>query len=101
MLQIEDLHVSIETAEGDIQAVENVSLQVKRGETVGIVGESGSGKSVLAQSIVRLNHEPLFSYPAGDILFEGKSILSMKEKDIRHVRGQDISFVFQDPMSSL
>src|SRR5690625_4660494 len=101
MLHISNLKVNIETADGTLRAVDDVSLTVKKGETIGIVGESGSGKSILAQSILRLNAEPLVSYPEGEIVFEKRHVLDMTEKEIQTLRAEDISIVFQDPMSSL
>lgn len=101
MLKISHLTVEIATEEGVLTAVDDVSLSIKPGETVGIVGESGSGKSVLAQSILRLNEEPPVSYPKGEILFAGENILTADKQTLRKIRAQDISIVFQDPMSSL
>src|SRR5918997_6193395 len=71
------------------------------GETVAIVGESGSGKSVTALSILKLLNSPAASHPSGRILFEGRALLAMKDGEIRRVRGDDITMVFQEPMTSL
>src|SRR5690625_793652 len=101
MLEVCNLKVNIDTGEGIVKAVDGVSFSVSAGETIGIVGESGSGKSVLAQSILRLNLEPPVFYPEGEIWFENKNILTLNEKKIRKLRRNDISMIFQDPMSSL
>jgi len=101
MLEVCNLKVNIDTGEGIVKAVDGVSFSVSAGETIGIVGESGSGKSILAQSILRLNLEPPVFYPKGEIWFENKNILTLNEKKIRELRGNDVSMIFQDPMSSL
>nr|WP_244987057.1 ABC transporter ATP-binding protein [Oceanobacillus caeni] len=91
----------IDTPDGVVKAVDGVSFIIKPGETVGIVGESGSGKSVLAHSIMQLNPKPPTFYPQGEILFEGRNLLQLQEKELRKIRGNDIAMIFQDPMSSL
>src|SRR5690625_486797 len=101
MLEVNDLNVRITTERGIVKAVNGVSFTVKQGQTVGIVGESGSGKSVLAKSIMRLNPESTTTYPKGDIIYQDKHILQLTEKSMRSIRGNEISMVFQDPMSSL
>lgn len=101
MLEVKDLKTQIDTNEGVVRAVDGVSFTVKAGETLGIVGESGSGKSVLAHSIMQLNPKPPAFYPEGEILFEGRSILELSEKELRKIRGNEIAMIFQDPMSSL
>lgn len=101
MLEVNDLNVRITTERGIVKAVNGVSFTVKQGQTVGIVGESGSGKSVLAKSIMRLNPEATTTYPKGDIIYQDKHILQLTEKSMRSIRGNEISMVFQDPMSSL
>lgn len=101
MLEVRDLNVRIDSDRGIVKAVNGVSFNVKAGETIGIVGESGSGKSVLAQSLIRLNPESNTYYPQGDIVFENQSLLQIKEKEMRKIRGKDIAMIFQDPMSSL
>src|SRR5699024_460270 len=82
-----------------IEAVRGVSLNLKKGETLAIVGESGSGKSVMCKSLMKLN--PTGRIKDAKILFEGKDIASMSEKQMRKIRGTKISMVFQDPMTSL
>ncbi|MCT1903063.1 ABC transporter ATP-binding protein [Oceanobacillus sojae] len=101
MLEIKNLKTYIDTENGTVKAVDDVSFQIKAGETICIVGESGSGKSVLAHSIMQLNPSPPVFHPEGEILFEGKNLLDVSEKELRRVRGNEISMIFQDPMSSL
>ncbi|GEN85835.1 ABC transporter ATP-binding protein [Oceanobacillus sojae] len=101
MLEIKNLKTYIDTENGTVKAVDDVSFQIKAGETICIVGESGSGKSVLAHSIMQLNPSPPAFHPEGEILFEGKNLLDVSEKELRRVRGNEISMIFQDPMSSL
>ena len=101
VLEVKNLKVQIDTAEGIVQAVDGVSFRVEAGQTLGIVGESGSGKSVLAHSIMQLNPKPPTIYPEGEIIFEGKNLLELREKALRKIRGNEIAMVFQDPMSSL
>lgn len=101
MLEVKNLKAHIDTPDGVVKAVDGVSFIIKPGETVGIVGESGSGKSVLAHSIMQLNPKPPTFYPQGEILFEGRNLLQLQEKELRKIRGNDIAMIFQDPMSSL
>lgn len=101
MLEVKNLKAYLNTPTGVVKAVDQVSFTVKAGETVGIVGESGSGKSVLALSLMQLNPTPLTFYPQGEILFEGRNLLSLRERELRKMRGNEISMIFQDPMSSL
>ncbi|MBE6024759.1 MAG: ABC transporter ATP-binding protein [Cellulosilyticum sp.] len=101
LLEVQNLHVSFKTYAGEIKAVRGISFDVEKGECVGIVGESGCGKSVTSQSIMRLLKVPPAVYKQGKILFEGKDLLALKEKDMRAIRGNQISMIFQDPMTSL
>ncbi|MFC2948014.1 ABC transporter ATP-binding protein [Virgibacillus sediminis] len=101
MLEVKNFKAYIDTPGGVVKAVDHVSFTISPGETVGIVGESGSGKSVLAHSIMQLNQKPPTFYPEGEILFEGRDLLQLKEKELSKIRGNDIAMVFQDPMSSL
>ncbi|MFP7494952.1 ABC transporter ATP-binding protein [Terribacillus saccharophilus] len=101
MLEVNDLHVHLDTPAGLVKAVDGVSFRLEAGQTIGIVGESGSGKSVLAHSLTKLNPEPPATYPKGEILFEGDNILTMDKKRLRKLRGNEIAMIFQDPMSSL
>ena len=82
-------------------AVDHISFDIKRGECVALVGESGSGKSVSALSILKLLPYPTASHPSGSIRFKGRELLSLSERDIREIRGNDISIIFQEPMTSL
>src|SRR5215217_6881150 len=86
---------------GDTLAVDHVSFSVKRGECVALVGESGSGKSVSALSILKLLPYPSASHPSGQIRFRGRELLSAAESEMREIRGNDISIIFQEPMTSL
>ncbi|MCM3226650.1 ABC transporter ATP-binding protein [Terribacillus saccharophilus] len=101
MLEVNNLHVHLDTPAGLVKAVDGVSFRLEAGQTIGIVGESGSGKSVLAHSLTKLNPEPPATYPKGEILFEGENILTMDKKRLRNLRGKEIAMIFQDPMSSL
>ena len=96
LLKVENLR----TVFGSLVAVDGVSFEVRKGETLGLVGESGSGKSVTAFSIIRLVQEP-GTITGGRILFQGRDLLSLPENDMRHVRGAGIGFVFQEPMAAL
>jgi microcin C transport system ATP-binding protein len=101
LLSVEDLSVAFRQNGAEVVAVDRVSFHVKPGETVALVGESGSGKSVTALSLLRLLNYPAASHPSGRVLFEGQDLLAMREDEIRRVRGNDITMVFQEPMTSL
>ena len=101
VLQVKDLEVSFHTYAGEVKAVRGVTFDLRRGETLAIVGESGSGKSVTAKSIMRLLPEANSLIKGGEILFEGRDLLSLSEKQMQGVRGSKIAMVFQDPMTSL
>src|SRR3978361_523153 len=88
-------------AVGGTLAVDHVSFSIKRGECVALVGESGSGKSVSALSILKLLPYPTASHPSGYIRFKGRELLNLSEREIRGIRGNDISIIFQEPMTSL
>ena len=100
VVELKDLQTHFQTEEGTVKAVNHVSFSVREGETVCVVGESGCGKSVTALSIMGLIAES-GSVVGGDILYEGKSLLGMKEKELRSLRGNDIAMIFQEPMTSL
>jgi len=100
LLNVEGLETQFRTREGIIHAVNGVSFTLREGETLGIVGESGCGKSVTVMSILRLIPSPPGKVVAGRAIFQGKDLLSMSDEEIRHIRGAQISMVFQDPMTS-
>jgi microcin C transport system ATP-binding protein len=101
LLDVRDLSVAFHYGGNTSVAVDRVSFEIKRGECVALVGESGSGKSVSAMSILRLLPYPTASHPSGHIRFKGHELLSMSEREIRGIRGNDISIIFQEPMTSL
>src|SRR3954453_22681491 len=101
LLEIKDLNVAFETSRGDIRPVRDVSLSIHPGQTVAVVGESGSGKSVTALSVLRLIPQPPGKVLGGEILFEGRDLLGLSEREMRGVRGKDIAMIFQEPMTSL
>lgn len=101
LLKVKDLTVSFQTYAGEIQAVRGVNFEVKHGEAVAIVGESGCGKSVTAKSIMKLLSTPPAQYKSGSILFDGENILEKSERQMQKIRGNEISMIFQDPMTSL
>lgn len=101
LLEIKDLHTIFDTDSGIVSAVDGVSFSIEPGETLGVVGESGCGKSVTALSVLRLVQKPTGRIASGDILFQGKSILSLPESEMRKIRGNKISMIFQEPMTSL
>jgi peptide/nickel transport system ATP-binding protein len=100
LLEIENLRVHFRTPDGVNRAVDGVSLDVHEGETLAVVGESGCGKSVTAMSILRLVPEPPGKI-AGSIRFQGKELLKLSDREMRGIRGNDISMIFQEPMTSL
>ncbi len=99
LLDIRDLSVAFLSREGETLAVDRVTLAIRPGETVALVGESGSGKSVTALSVLRLL-DPA-AHPSGQIVFKGRDLLALPERDLRKIRGADITMVFQEPMTSL
>jgi oligopeptide transport system ATP-binding protein len=101
LLDVRDLHVQFKTQDGIINAVNQVSFSVDRGETLGIVGESGSGKSVTSLSIMRLIPSPPGKIVGGQIMFDGENLVDYNEAEMRKIRGNRISMIFQDPMTSL
>jgi peptide/nickel transport system ATP-binding protein/oligopeptide transport system ATP-binding protein len=101
LLEILDLRVYFHTEDGVLKAVDGVSFAIGPGETLGLVGESGCGKSVTAFSILKLLQSPPAEYVAGRIMLGGEDLLAFSEKRIRRVRGNQVSMVFQEPMSSL
>src|SRR4051812_15102516 len=101
ILSVKDLRTYFQTEDGTVKAVDGISFNLKRGETLGIVGESGSGKSVTNLSILRLIPEPPGKIVSGQILFNGQDILKLSPEEVRKIRGRKISMIFQDPMTSL
>jgi oligopeptide transport system ATP-binding protein len=101
LLHIDDLHVHFNTSDGVVQAINGASLTLNPGEIVGLVGESGSGKSVTAMSILGLVPKPPAVYPKGRILWKGIDLLTTPDRELREIRGGEISMIFQDPMTSL
>jgi peptide/nickel transport system ATP-binding protein/oligopeptide transport system ATP-binding protein len=101
LLRVEDLKTWFHTDEGTAKAVDGVSFDVLPRETLGIVGESGCGKSVTSLSILRLVPQPPGDIAGGRILFRGLDLLSLSEKEMRKIRGDDIAMIFQEPMTSL
>jgi len=100
LLNVQGLETRFRTREGIVHAVNGVSFVLKEGETLGIVGESGCGKSVTVMSMLRLIPSPPGKVTAGKAIYQGKDLLAMSDEEIRHVRGAQISMVFQDPMTS-
>ncbi len=101
VLDVKDLKTYFKTDAGIVKAVDGVSFTVHEGETIGIVGESGSGKSVTNLSVMRLISTPPGKIVGGEVFFEGVDILKLSEKEMRDIRGNKISMIFQDPMTSL
>src|SRR6202020_2069122 len=101
LLDVRDLSVAFHQPSGTSIAVDHISYEIKRGECVALVGESGSGKSVSALSVLKLLPYPTASHPSGSIRFKGRELLDLSEHEIRSIRGNDISIIFQEPMTSL
>ena len=101
LLSVRDLSVAFEQGGQTTTAVDRISFDIAKGETVALVGESGSGKSVSALSVLKLLAYPPASHPSGQILFQGNDLLAKGEKDLRQVRGNKITMIFQEPMTSL
>ena len=101
LLEVKDLRTYFETDDGLVKAVDGISFQLQRGETLGIVGESGSGKSVTNLSIIRLVPDPPGKIVGGEVLFKGEDILLLPPDAVRKIRGRRIAMIFQDPMTSL
>lgn len=101
ILQIKDLELSFNTFGGEVKAIRGVNFDLYKGETLAIVGESGSGKSVTSKSIMRLLPESSAEFKNGEILFNGRDLTKLSDKEMQKIRGKDISMIFQDPMTSL
>jgi len=101
LLDIKNLSTYFNTSAGTIKAVNDVSFELREGETLGLVGESGCGKSVTALSIMRLVPSPPGRIVSGDVIFQGQNLLKISEEEMQNVRGRDIGMIFQEPMTSL
>jgi oligopeptide transport system ATP-binding protein len=101
ILEMNHVSFSFHTYGGVVKAVRDVSFQVKEGEILGIVGESGCGKSVTAQCILKLNPESAGFFEGGSIQYKGEEIITKTDREMRKIRGKEIGFIFQDPMTSL
>ena len=101
LLQVNDLSVTFGTGDNAVRAVKGVSFDVRRGETVALVGESGSGKSVTALSVLQLLPYPVASHPTGSIRFQGRELVGAPPRELLNVRGNRVSMIFQEPMTSL
>ena len=101
LLEVKNLRTYFDTEDGIVKAVDDVTFQIKRGETLGIVGESGSGKSVTNLSIIRLVPDPPGKIVSGEVIFNGSDLLLLPTEAIRKIRGRRIAMIFQDPMTSL
>ncbi len=101
LLEVDDLKTYFDTDAGAVKAVDGVSFHLDRGETLAVVGESGSGKSVMSMSIMQLIAAPPGRFAGGRIVFDGQDLLTKSEREMRRIRGNDISMIFQEPMTSL
>src|ERR1700694_3989950 len=101
LLDIRDLSVAFHQPSGTSVAVDHISFEIKRGDAVALFEEPGSGKAVSALSILKLLPYPSASHPSGSIHFKGRELLDLSEREIRSIRGNDISIIFQEPMTSL
>ena len=101
LLSIDNLTTNFNTVDGNFNAVKGISFHLKKGESLAIVGESGSGKSVSALSILQLNPTPQSKIINGEIIFNNKNLLNLNKQQIKNIRGNEISMIFQDPMTSL
>lgn len=100
-LNIKNLHIHYVTEEGTVKAVNGVDMQINKGETLGLVGETGAGKTTTALGVLRLVPNPPGKIIDGEILLEGQSILDLPEEEMRTIRGNKVSMIFQDPMTAL
>ncbi len=100
-LKIENLHIHYVTQEGTVKAVNGINLELEKGESLGLVGETGAGKTTTALGVLRLIPDPPGKIIDGNIYFEGKDVLDLTEEEMRKIRGNKVSMIFQDPMTSL
>ena len=101
VLRVENLHVRFRVPGGALRAVDGVSFNLRHGETLGLVGESGSGKTMTSLALLRLLESPPAEIPAGSVIFEGRDLLQLPEREMADLRGSRLSMVFQEPMTSL
>ena len=101
LLEIKNLTVHFESFDATVHAVENLNLSLRHGETLGLVGETGAGKTTTVKSVMRILPEPPAKIVSGEILFDGLDLLKLPIKEMRKIRGKQISMIFQDPMTSL
>ncbi|MGE7666243.1 ABC transporter ATP-binding protein [Ureibacillus composti] len=101
LLEVKDLKINFKTYAGLVQAVRGVNFELNEGETLAIVGESGSGKSVTSNAVMKLIPQPPGIYADGQILFQGKDLIPLTEKEMSRIRGNEIAMIFQDPMTAL
>ena len=101
ILEVQDLRIHFELREGTVKALNGIDLVLKEGRTLGLGGETGAGKTTLAKGIMGLTAKPYGKIKSGKILYEGKNLLEMDKKQLRRIRGEHISMIFQDPMTSL
>jgi oligopeptide/dipeptide ABC transporter ATP-binding protein len=101
ILEVKDFYLDLHTENGDLPVLQNVNFHIKKGEFLALVGESGCGKSVCAMALTKLLPNKLSIYKSGEILFERNNILTMDSKSIHKIRGKSISYIFQEPFSSL
>lgn len=101
VLEVKDLRINFKTYAGEVKAVRGVNFELYEGETLAIVGESGSGKSVTSNALMKLIPQPPGVYAGGEILFGGRDLVKLTEKEMMKVRGNDIAMIFQDPMTAL
>jgi len=101
LLEIKDLTIHYITVDGVVRAVNNLNLDIKRGETVGLVGETGAGKTTTALGVLRLIPDPPGKIISGEIILDGEDVVKKKEVEMRKIRGNKVSMIFQDPMTSL
>ncbi|MDO5337846.1 MAG: ABC transporter ATP-binding protein [Eubacteriales bacterium] len=101
LLEVKDLVIHYETDDGLVEALNGASIKIPEGKTLGLVGETGAGKTTLARGILRLIPNPPGKIKSGEILYEGRDLLGLTEQEMKKIRGQHISMIFQDPMTSL
>jgi oligopeptide/dipeptide ABC transporter ATP-binding protein len=101
LIQVKNLRTSFFTPEGEVRAIDGVSFEIPEGRTLGLVGESGCGKSVTSLSIMRLIPSPPGKIVGGEILYRGRDLLKLRNEEMRRIRGNEISMIFQEPMTSL